>query len=135
MMMPKEKMVYWSIWFIGILSIAIPWFFCHKHVHNFLFATLYSSISFAGLAVYAKTVLESKEISSYHRNIKFSGIIGAFVLTASFAIVAFSSQIDSFTPASFFWILSFGTMFIGFVLGGLVYVVIAKLKKRGNQGG
>ena len=126
------KLVCWLIWLIGYSSIALTWFFSQNHMYNFLFATLFSSISFAALAIYTKKVFENKRLDFYRRNARFSGIIGAFSLTVLLAIGCFSASTESaFNLAGMFWMASFTMMYLGALIGMGVHAIV--MKNRNNK--
>ena len=127
------KLICWSIWLIGYVFIAFTLFFCHAdselwhHTYIFLFSTLFSSIPFIMLAIETKKAYEDKELNSSQKKFRFSEIIGAFVLTLLFAIWSFSASMnDGLNPAGFFWILGFGTIYIGYFVDGLIHDAFAK---------
>lgn len=120
-MLINYKLVCLAIWLSGL---CVTFTFALVKTHKFSFAvfySLFSSISFMGLSVYAKKVYEDKTISDYYKNLKFYGIIGGFVLTIIYALSLYLVGVDMF-----FWILSIGTVIIGYIIGALIYVFITK---------
>jgi len=112
------------IWFIGFIAICVPGVFNEQYPLGILQAALFSSIPFAGLGLYATHIFEKKGGDPYYKNLKLSGIAGAFVLTLLYAIWDFHIYITGF-----FWFLSLGTIFIGYIIGGLTYVVVKTVKR------
>jgi hypothetical protein len=125
------KYIPWITWFLGFSIIFFTFMFNHlaafsRHPFNFVFITLLSSLSFAGLAIYATKILKNDRMTFFQKNANFSGIGGGFVVTVGYAIWSFSSPMDgAISPATIFWMLSVVTTLIGFILGAFVYVVIA----------
>lgn len=138
MMRIPYKLICWSIWISGCFCIAISLYanktFTTGFTNNLLVGTLFSSIPFAVIAIIAKKTFESLTMDSYHKNIRFSGVAVSFVLTFLFAIWSFSSPMgDALNPAGFFWLLSFATIFTGFITGALSYVLITKLRGKAKN--
>jgi len=133
------KLIYWLIWIIGLLTIGATDFFCHRdyvlrHLDNFLFVTLFSSIPFGVLAIFFKRVVEDTKTSTYDKDVKFSEITGAFIVTCVYAIWSFSASMkDALNPAGFFWILSFGTIYVGYIIGGFIYDSFDKMSKKRRE--
>jgi len=122
------KLVGWLIWIIGLISICVPQVFKEPHPLGLMLAALFSSIPFAGLGLYANKVFGEKGTDLYYKNVKLSGIAGAFALTFLYAIWDFHIYITGF-----FWFLALGTVFVGYVIGGLIYVAIAKVARKINN--
>ena len=132
------KLVCWLIWLIGYSVIFITLFLYHResvlwdYPKKILFVTLFSSISFAALAIYTKKVFENKRLDFYRRNARFSGIIGAFSLTVLLAIGCFSASMESaFNPVGMFWMASFTMMYLGALIGMGVHAIV--MKNRNNK--
>ena len=129
------RIICWLIWLIGLFSIGVTDLLCYKvfalqHVYNFIIATLYSSIPFGVLALYTKQVCENKEFTSAQKNVRFSGIFGAFVLTIIYAIWATSApRDDALNPAGLFFIFAYKYIFLG-ALAGISVCTIKNLFKR-----
>jgi len=91
-----------------------------------------SSLSYLGLAVYMKRVLENKNSEQHHKNIKISAILGAFIVLSFYAMYAFSksSASEALSLATLFVPMSLPVMFAGFISGGLVYAGISAICKK-----
>lgn len=133
MLKANYKLVCLLIWLTGIFSIDITWALCHEHLYNLFWGTLISSIPFAALAWYTKKVFENYNMSSHYKRIRFSGITCAYVLTILAAIFSFAASMgDALNAAGAFWLVGFGTIFLGFIVGGVAYVFIASVFKSRN---
>lgn len=133
------KLICWAIWLMGTFIIAIATYFNTTFLSgfpgNFLIATLVSSIPFALLAIYTKKVYENKHLDQHLRKLRLFGILGAFVSTVLYAIWAFSASMeDAFNPAGFFWVLAVKSIFIGALVGVVVYGVVTKIANNLGRG-
>jgi hypothetical protein len=131
--MQNYKLIYWGIWSSGVTLIVVALFignghYFFAHPFKFLIFSLLSSLPFFGLAVYARNVIKNTMITPCYRNIKLAGVSGAFALTCMYGVWTFSSVIhDALHPASFFIFLAVGVMFVGYIIGGLTYVLVTKI--------
>ena len=130
-----SKLTLWSIWLSGMAVIALSLYFNttpgSESLGDFLFATIFSSIPFAVLAICTKQTCENKLIDANRKKTQYFGITGAYIATVLFAIWSFSASMDdALNPAGFFWILSIGSIFIGATVGIGIYKVVTIFENR-----
>lgn len=122
---------YWIIWLSGFLiicfsSTSLP------SIGYILWGASVSSLPYLGLAIYTKKVIRNDKLEPRFKKAKLSGVAGAFISLSAYAVWAFSTSPpnEALSPATLFVQVSIGVILFGFVVGGLVYAGIAKLKKR-----
>lgn len=121
---------YWMIWFGGFLIICFS--STLPTIGYILWEAAIASLPYLGLAIYTKKVIRNDKLEPRFKKAKLSGVAGAFISLSAYAVWAFSTSPpdEALSAATLFLPVSISVILFGFVIGGLVYAVIAKLIKR-----
>jgi len=107
------------IWMLGS-SIVIIADFCFYKTLGLAGGIAYS-LPFAVLGLYSNSVLKTQKLDPLQKRIRFFGIGFGFILTIVYAIYEF--WFSGKTGIGGFFIFSYLTLYIGGIIGALIYAI------------